>query len=58
MVRRRGDAKYWVGLVGAIFVALAAQAHDVPEPWNHIFTTAGAVGAAIMAYNIHPRRGR
>ena len=43
---------WWVGMVACILVAVAAQAHAMPEPWSHIVSTAGTVGAALNGFLI------
>jgi hypothetical protein len=43
---------FWVGLVSCVLVAVAAQAHTLPEPWSHIVSIGGTVGAAINGYLI------
>jgi hypothetical protein len=47
-----GNSAWWVGLAACILVAIAAQSHALPEPWNHVFSIGGAVGAAINGYLI------
>jgi hypothetical protein len=49
------NAQWWGGMVACMVVALAAQSHDLPDPWNHIFAMLGAAGAAASGYMI--RRG-
>jgi hypothetical protein len=46
------NAKYFIGMAAAVLMALAGQADAMPEPWNHIFSIAGVVGAAVSGYMI------
>jgi hypothetical protein len=46
------NAKFWVGLIACVLVAIAAQAHTLPEPWSHIVSMLGTVGAAVNGYLI------
>jgi hypothetical protein len=46
------NEKFWIGLIACVLVAIAAQAHTMPEPWSHIVSGAGTVGAAINGFLI------
>jgi hypothetical protein len=46
------NAKFWVGLIVCVLIAVAAQAHTLPEPWSHIFSALGTAGAAANGYLI------
>ena len=46
------NAKFWIGMIACVLVAIAAQAHALPEPWSHIVSTLGTIGAAINGYLI------
>lgn len=46
------NVKWWIGLVGCVLVAVAAQAYAVPEPWSHVFSIGGTIGAALNGYLI------
>jgi hypothetical protein len=46
------NAKWWIGLVACVMVAIAAQAHTLPEPWSHIVSVLGTIGASVNGYMI------
>jgi hypothetical protein len=46
------NALFWVGLVACVLVAVAAQAHTLPEPWSHIVSMLGTIGASVNGYLI------
>jgi hypothetical protein len=46
------NAAWWVGLIACVLVAVAAQAHTLPEPWSHVVSIAGTVGAAVNGFLI------
>lgn len=46
------NGTWWAGLVACVLVAVAAQAHTLPEPWSHVVSTLGTVGAAVNGYLI------
>ena len=46
------NAHWWVGLVACVLVAVAAQSHALPEPWSHVVSVLGTVGAAVNGYLI------
>jgi hypothetical protein len=46
------NAKFWIGLIACVLVAVAAQAHTLPEPWSHAVSIAGTIGAAVNGYLI------
>jgi hypothetical protein len=48
----QSNAVFWIGLVACVMVAVAAQAHTLPEPWSHIVSMLGTVGAATSGYLI------
>lgn len=50
----RADIKWFIGLIGAVCVALAGQDHLIPEPWNHVVSGLGIAATAITGYLITP----
>ena len=46
------DAHWWVGLIACVLVAVAAQSHTLPEPWSHVVSTLGTIGAGVNGYLI------
>jgi hypothetical protein len=48
----QSNALFWVGLIACVLVAVAAQAHTLPEPWSHLVSIGGTVGAAVNGYLI------
>jgi hypothetical protein len=48
----QSNATFWVGLIACVLVAVAAQAHTLPEPWSHIVSVAGTIGVAVNGYLI------
>lgn len=50
----RSDLKWWAGLIASVCVALMAQDHLIPEPWNHVVTGLGIAMTAIAGYLITP----
>lgn len=51
------NAKYWVGMVATIVVALAGQAEVFPEPYRHYLSVLGILGTAVMGYMIQRPNG-
>jgi hypothetical protein len=39
-------------LIACVLVAVAAQAHTLPEPWSHVVSVAGTIGASVNGYLI------
>jgi hypothetical protein len=46
----RSSGLQWAGLIAFVLVSVAAQAHTLPDPWSHIVSIGGLVGAAIQAW--------
>jgi hypothetical protein len=46
------NSAWWIGLIACVLVAVAAQAHTLPEPWSHIVSVAGTIGVAVNGYLI------
>lgn len=46
------NSRFWVGLIACVLVAVAAQSHTLPEPWSHVVSVLGTVGAAVNGYLI------
>jgi hypothetical protein len=50
----RADVKWFCGLIAAVCIALVAQDHLIPEPWNHVVSGLGIAATAISGYLITP----
>ena len=46
------NARYWIGMVASVCIALAGQAEILPEPSRHIVSILGIVGTAMNGYMI------
>ena len=46
------NSQWWVGLIACVLVAVAAQSHALPEPWSHVVSVLGTIGAAVNGYLI------
>jgi hypothetical protein len=46
------NARYWVGMIASVLVALAGQAEVIPEPYRHVVSVLGIVGTAVTGYMI------
>jgi hypothetical protein len=46
------NSQWWAGLIACVMVAVAAQSHTLPEPWSHVVSVLGTVGAAVNGYLI------
>lgn len=46
------QSHWWVGLIACALMAIAAQSHALPEPWSHVVSIAGTIGASVNAYLI------
>lgn len=50
------NARWMLGLIASIAVAVAGQADAFPHPYDHVFSLGGIVGTAITGYMMQPAR--
>lgn len=48
------QAGWWIGLGGAVAIALYGQAEMIAEPWRHYVSIAAIVATAATAYMLKP----
>jgi hypothetical protein len=50
------NARWIMGLVASVLVALAGQADKMPHPWDNILSVGGIIATAVTGYMVQRPR--
>jgi hypothetical protein len=50
------QARWWIGLIASVCMAVTGQADALPHPWHHILSVIGIALTAVSGYMLERRR--